>query len=118
MDDHAALSVDWERFEMLTAGDKTFGRELIELYLHSAANILLELRDGCAAGDRELLRKAAHKLKGASANVSAVGIADLCKTLELAAEQGGPAHLLQQVEAIEQMMAGTQQAMQRYASTL
>jgi two-component system, sensor histidine kinase and response regulator len=116
--DPAAPLVDWARFNVLTAGDKAFAKELIELYLHSSAQILLELRDGCAAGDRDVLRKAAHKLKGASANVSADGIADLCKTLELAAEQGAPAQLLQQVEAIEQVMASTQQVMQQYMNAL
>jgi HPt (histidine-containing phosphotransfer) domain-containing protein len=91
---------------------------LIELYQSSAAQIVAELRSSYASSDRALLRRAAHKLKGASANVSAEGMAALCKTLESSVEHEAPTQLLQQVDAIERLMAKTQQAMQGYLSAM
>jgi CheY-like chemotaxis protein/HPt (histidine-containing phosphotransfer) domain-containing protein len=110
--------VDWTRFEALTGSDKTFSRELIELYLSSAAQLLVDIRNCCEAGDRSLLRKAAHKLKGASANVSADRLAVLCNTLEAISEQDSPGQVLQLVDAIEQLMDGTRVAMQQYIGRL
>jgi two-component system, sensor histidine kinase and response regulator len=116
--DRTTALVDWHRFEALTSGDNEFARELIELYLSSSMQLLVELRDGCSAGDRDQLRKSAHKFKGASANVSADRLAGLCKTLEITAEQNSPGQVLQLLDAIEQSMLQTREAMQRYMAAL
>jgi len=110
--------VDWTRFDSLTAGDKEFSRELIELYLSSSSQLLIELRQCCLVSDRNALRKAAHKLKGASANVSADKTAALCKTLEEAVEQASFEQLSKQVDALEQAMTLTQVAMQEYIKAM
>jgi CheY-like chemotaxis protein/HPt (histidine-containing phosphotransfer) domain-containing protein len=116
--DKTTSLVDWARFEALTTGDNQFARELIELYLSSSMQLLVELRDGCIAGDRTLLRKSAHKLKGASANISADRLAELSKTLEITAEQDAPGQVLQLLDAIEQAMIHTREAMQQYLVAL
>jgi CheY-like chemotaxis protein/HPt (histidine-containing phosphotransfer) domain-containing protein len=116
--DKTTSLVDWARFEALTTGDNQFARELIELYLSSSMQLLVELRDGCIAGDRTLLRKSAHKLKGASANISADRLAELSKTLEITAEQDAPGQVLQLLDAIEQAMVHTREAMQQYLVAL
>ncbi len=110
--------VDWTRFIAVVGDDKVFARELIEVYSNSATQIVVELRSACAAGDRSLLRRAAHKLKGASANVCADAAAALCVALESGAEHATQAILVEQVESVVGRIADTQQAMQRYADAL
>jgi len=56
--------------------------KLVNLYLDESPKFLLELQDAISAGDPEAMQKTAHKFKSNSANVGAVGLANLCKTLE------------------------------------
>ena len=73
--------LDRARLTSFTAGDRRLERELVELYLETAALYLDRMRraiDGPGAW-----RSAAHALKGASANLGALAVARLAARQEL-----------------------------------
>lgn len=82
------------RFQEFTGGDGQLERELATLYLSTAELYLAELRG--AFHDAEDWSRAAHALKGASANIGAAEMARLAA----AAEHAPPApDLLERLEA-------------------
>jgi HPt (histidine-containing phosphotransfer) domain-containing protein len=75
--------------------------ELVTLYLDHAPPKLAAIRDGIAAGDAGAVKRAAHSLKGSSANVGARGMQQVCEALEQQAGGGnvsGAPALLGQLE--------------------
>ncbi|MGD9508388.1 MAG: response regulator [Geminicoccaceae bacterium] len=75
--------LDLTRLASFTEGDQQLGRELTELYLSTARGYLDELRQSLVGrGDWS---RAAHSLKGASANIGAVEMARLAAEAEHAA---------------------------------
>jgi HPt (histidine-containing phosphotransfer) domain-containing protein len=62
--------------------------QVVRMYFEAAPELLAKLRRGLDHGDYDLIRQAAHSLKSASANLGAVGLADLCKRVECAARGG------------------------------
>ena len=56
--------------------------QIIQIYLSDVPSLLKKLDEGLAAGDASAVQKAAHTLKSSSANLGALQMADLCKTLE------------------------------------
>ena len=76
-------------------------QEIYEAFLSSAVDYVTAISDGAATNDAEGLRKATHSLKGASANIGAQHLAELCRQLEALGENGrldGAAKLLEQLE--------------------
>jgi CheY-like chemotaxis protein len=82
----AAPPIDLAHFESFTDGDAQLERELASIYLATAAAYLAEMREAAAAG--EPWDRAAHSLKGASANIGARDVAVLAKEAEHAAALG------------------------------
>ncbi|RMH52370.1 MAG: response regulator [Zetaproteobacteria bacterium] len=81
--------IDLERVRELVGDDDEVVRELLQLFYHSMRELLrnkmavaLEERDGAA------MKAHAHELKGAAANIGAVGIAERCAEIERQAEAG------------------------------
>ena len=58
--------------------------ELIDLYLEDAPRRIASLHEAAAVADEKGLRRAAHTLKGSSANLGALRIAELCEQIERA----------------------------------
>jgi HPt (histidine-containing phosphotransfer) domain-containing protein len=73
-----------ERLTSFSDGDQQLERELTSLYLATAGVYLDEMRRSLSGGGG--WGKAAHALKGASANIGAAAVAQLAEE----AEQGGP----------------------------
>jgi signal transduction histidine kinase/DNA-binding NarL/FixJ family response regulator/HPt (histidine-containing phosphotransfer) domain-containing protein len=84
----AATPVDLARVEDTTEGDAEFARELVELYLGDVATRLDAIDAALTEGDAPRLQREAHTVKGASANVGAVGLADIAYTLEKIGREG------------------------------
>ncbi len=72
--------IDRRRLASFTGGDAALERELIELYLETAALYVDRMRR--ATDDAASWRSGAHALKGASANVGAVAVARLAARCE------------------------------------
>jgi HPt (histidine-containing phosphotransfer) domain-containing protein len=66
----------------LTEGDEGLLRELIGVFKEESAELIGQLESAVASGDCDSVRKAAHRLKGASASVGGVKIAAAARTLE------------------------------------
>jgi two-component system, sensor histidine kinase and response regulator len=74
--------VDANRWHELTAGDGEFAGELADAFIASGQQLMEEIGTAIAAFDRGVLTRAAHKLKGASANIHADALRDLAHELE------------------------------------
>jgi histidine phosphotransfer protein HptB len=66
----------------LTEGDEDLLRELIGLFKEESTELMGQLESAVASGDCDSVRKAAHRLKGASASVGGVKIAATARMLE------------------------------------
>jgi two-component system sensor histidine kinase/response regulator len=86
-----APAVDREALRELTGGDIDFERELAETFVKSGDQCLAEIIAALKASDLDTVRKRAHALKGASANIHAAGLSQAASSLEIAArEQATP----------------------------
>jgi HPt (histidine-containing phosphotransfer) domain-containing protein len=68
------------------AGDSDLVGELAELFLVDAADLVTLIGNSLACADSNTLARAAHQLKGSSANVGALELARLCSLLPAAGE--------------------------------
>lgn len=65
--------------DLIDEEDASFLDELFQSYLETASEAIATLRNG---EDHDVLRRAAHTLKGSSLNVGAIRVATVCKELE------------------------------------
>lgn len=81
------VPVDLAKLNELTAGDVEFLHELASTFVASGEQVLSEIEAAIGAFDRTALGRAAHKLKGASANIHANALCALALALESQAAQ-------------------------------
>jgi two-component system sensor histidine kinase/response regulator len=74
--------VNLARLNEITDGDPEFAYELASTFISSGEQVLTEIQTALDALDRNGLSRAAHKLKGASANIHADALRDLAYALE------------------------------------
>lgn len=98
--------------ELVEGDDTSFLFDLFESYLSTARESIQMLREEV---DQDVLRRAAHTLKGSSLNVGAVRVAELCKVLEQQLRATHPDDLRGQLERIE---AQVQQVHDNYAAAI
>lgn len=83
--------------EMMGEGGETMMRNLTELFLNNSLLLLDQLRAALAAGDAETVRRTAHTFGSPAAQMGAMHLATLCRSLEAKGRQGdlsdGPALL-------------------------
>ncbi len=75
-----------ELFERLDRDEELF-REVLEAFVHDLPNLVQALQHALDGEDMELIHSAAHKLKGALANVSFKQLCELTRQIEYAAGQ-------------------------------
>ena len=85
-----------EAFEDDTAGIA----ELLELALETGAKHEASLSAGVAAGDADVVRKAAHGIKGSAGNIGAIAVMHLADELEQRARVGNLDGAAERVAAI------------------
>jgi HPt (histidine-containing phosphotransfer) domain-containing protein len=73
---------DYAKALDLTEGDEDLLRDLIMLFKQESTELMEHLESAVASGDCDSIRKAAHRLKGASASVGGVKIAAAARMLE------------------------------------
>lgn len=78
----AQQQVNLEKLLALADNDGAFLKELVDAYIDSARQILGELQQAQHQQDRAALARAAHKLKGASANMQLEQLREQCAVLE------------------------------------
>jgi CheY-like chemotaxis protein len=74
--------IDAAQFRELAGDDAEFIRSIAESFASSSAQLLAQLRSAAASGDTVALAKAAHALKGASANLYAETLREQSAELE------------------------------------
>jgi CheY-like chemotaxis protein/HPt (histidine-containing phosphotransfer) domain-containing protein len=92
--------VDVVRFRELVGDDVEFGHELIATFRSSSELAADEIARTLAASDRAALARAAHKLKGAGANVGAMAVGSLATALESEASTANETRLRELGNAI------------------
>jgi two-component system sensor histidine kinase/response regulator len=80
--------VDFDALREITGGDEEFERELVEVFLASGDGELASILAALSASDLNAVRRHAHTLKGASANLRARDLAGVAQKLEHAAAAG------------------------------
>jgi CheY-like chemotaxis protein len=83
----AAPAVDRKALRELTGGDADFERELAETFVLSGDQCLAEIIAALKVSDLDTVRKRAHSLKGASANIHAKDLSQAASSLESAARE-------------------------------
>jgi CheY-like chemotaxis protein len=95
-----ATLVDDVRMRVLRDEYPEVIEQLFELFLDGAPPLLAELRTSAEAGDGPATRHAAHKLKGSSLNVGAIGLATLAGEVEQT-ETANPSTLTRLDQALQ-----------------
>jgi two-component system, sensor histidine kinase and response regulator len=78
----AAPAIDREALRELTGGDAEFERELADTFVSSGDQCLAEILAALEVSDFDTVRKRAHSLKGASANIHALELSRTASRLE------------------------------------
>ncbi len=98
----ASSSLDrsvWDSIRALQCeGDPNIVSELISIYLEDSTARLFEINRTVAIGDPAQIRRAAHALRGSSANLGANALAALCALLEYSTGTAGAAELAARIE--------------------
>ena len=80
--------VDWERLMLTADNDRDFADELVQIFIESGDSVLRDIRDALERGDMAAVGRAAHSLKGSSANMCASLTSEAAARLESAARAG------------------------------
>jgi two-component system sensor histidine kinase/response regulator len=91
--DPLPAAIDREALSKLTGGDADFERELAATFIESGDQCLADIVAALRANDLDTLRKRAHSLKGASANIQALELSTAASTLEAASRDQSLDHL-------------------------
>ena len=97
--------VDLDALNEVTGGDVEFAADLVESYISSSRELLTKIQDCFARGDRYQLARAVHQLAGASANVYATRLRELCSDVERMAETVTAAQLEQHMARVSAELA-------------
>jgi|YelNatPaOPRAMG01_1025707.scaffolds.fasta_scaffold07545_3 HPt (histidine-containing phosphotransfer) domain-containing protein len=84
--------------------------EVLELFLEISWEDFLALKEALETGDQPRAAAAAHSLKGAALNLGLQELADLARTLELAAKDGVLLGAEGQLEALREKLCDLAQA--------
>jgi HPt (histidine-containing phosphotransfer) domain-containing protein len=91
-------------------------QEIYEAFRSDAIDYLAAIRDRAATNDAEGLRKAAHAFKGASANIGAHHLAELCRQMEALGEAGRVDGAVKRLEQLGQEFARVKIAIEGQSS--
>jgi PAS domain S-box-containing protein len=92
--------VDLLALNEMTGGDADFAADIARCYLDNSRELFAQIRACLACEDRRELVRMVHQLAGASANIHAVGLHELCLQLEESAPGAAAADLQSSVAAI------------------
>lgn len=105
---------DIEAFEMLKEVMEDEFSDLLIIYIDDSEARFPKLRSALATGDASTLRELAHSFKGASSNISAVHLSELCYTLERAARDNDLQGLADVINRIEREFVLVKQFLQQH----
>ncbi|MBI1292617.1 hypothetical protein GC173_15475 [bacterium] len=97
--------VDMERLNLITGGDEEMIQELVDLFVSDTTARIASMVESVARQDRLTLKRQAHAVKGASANMGATHLFNICMQLEKSSETGNVDELSQLLSAAQSAMA-------------
>jgi len=110
--------VDLSRIQETSDGDAEFERELLAMFLEDAEGQTHAIARLAGNGDFDELKKAAHTLKGSSANIGAVRLQETALGLERAAAQESGADVASLVGQLQSVFADTKKRYEDYLAAL
>jgi HPt (histidine-containing phosphotransfer) domain-containing protein len=96
---------DRDGFLERIGGNETFLRKLILSYIDSSTEHLAALGAAVGRADAAAIRRHAHSIKGAAANIGAGQLNELSAAIEAAAQAGDLAGMASHVAALERAFA-------------
>jgi two-component system sensor histidine kinase/response regulator len=99
--------VDFDALREITGGEEEFERELVQVFIESGDRELAALLQALASSDLPAVRRHAHTLKGASANLRAKPLSGVAQRLEAAAAAGDAAACADAAQAVEKQYEAT-----------
>lgn len=113
----ADITIDPEAIENLKAlnPDDALGflRDLVAIFLEDTPLRLQELRDSLAAGDQTKFTRAAHSIKGSSANMGAQRLRNIAEKLEHDSKRAGLEGLAPFVDQVAAVFEETKAELER-----
>jgi HPt (histidine-containing phosphotransfer) domain-containing protein len=106
--DRAAL----DELVAMTGGDRAFLDELIDTFSTDAAGLLADLEAAADSGDDAAMMRPAHSLKSNAASFGAHRLAELCRSVEHDAREGGVLDADARVAAIRDELVSVEAALQ------
>jgi signal transduction histidine kinase/CheY-like chemotaxis protein len=105
--------VDVGRLREISGNDPVVERELVELYVQSGEELMTAMETALARGDIEGVQRAAHTLKGASANLGAMRVQGMLMLIE---QTCAPEELATQMQAARIAFSFTRTFLERRAN--
>jgi len=87
--------------ELQVEGKPDILKRIIQAYLSSSEPLIAEQQEALAVNNQEVLQNSAHSLKSSSANVGAIKLSEICKTLEMDCRNNTLENAVDLVSAIE-----------------
>jgi HPt (histidine-containing phosphotransfer) domain-containing protein len=84
---------DYDDFLDRIDGDVDLLKEVVQIFLEDTPRLLTNLYSGIKSGDNEAVERAAHTLKGATANISAKRLQQLSQYIQLALKENDAADI-------------------------
>jgi two-component system, sensor histidine kinase and response regulator len=109
----AAPAVDRQALRELTGGDLEFERELAETFVISGDQCLAEIMAALKTSDFDTVRKRAHSLKGASANIHALDLSHAASSLESAVRENSTSAIGGLVAELSEKLAAVNAELRR-----
>jgi signal transduction histidine kinase/DNA-binding response OmpR family regulator/HPt (histidine-containing phosphotransfer) domain-containing protein len=106
---HTDAPIDFARVREIAGEDREFAEALVATFISSSQEIYSEIRFAQKTGQFEALARAAHKLKGASDNLSAIKLRDYARQLETEATTISAQQMEQVIGGIEMELQRLQQ---------
>lgn len=86
--------------ELQNDGDANFRSTLFATFLKQAKQDISMMNEGVKRGNVEMVRKAAHTLKGSSATIGGARFSDICRKMEILAKQND----LEAIKSLQEIM--------------
>jgi two-component system, sensor histidine kinase and response regulator len=113
----APVPIDIAKLHEITEGDAEFTNELLDTFLASAAESLDEMSQMLVQDDRQQLARAAHKIKGAAANIHAAEVARVAAQIEQLAASETQNSLAAQISELRTLVSHVAEFVRRMRSS-
>jgi HPt (histidine-containing phosphotransfer) domain-containing protein len=108
--------IDWNKALVTVGGDPDLLNELFGVYIAEANQMVSQMKSALAAGDRRLLQRSAHTLKGASMSIAATETTAESELLEQGCDSMDDAALAEHLVRVENSALAAIEAIEKRIS--